>query len=237
MAEVLVLRIEGVWQSWGERSKWEYRDTASMPTKSGIIGILSCAAGYPRGDKRIYELDQALYLTIRADRAGTETVDYQTVYSRHMKTARGTLKKMAGSKKGEYTLVLHKSYLEDACFTVIIGQKDGGSEVLQSLEQVMRHPVWPPYLGRKSCVPSIPLIPTLISVRDTEKAAYEIPLAERSDEWIWMEQDVPYSQKTLIRSDVDGQNRRFWNRNVSRQRVPKGVIEAYVSQQNRTAEA
>lgn len=38
MAKMLMLRLEGVLQSWGEHSRFDSRDSASMPTKSGVVG-------------------------------------------------------------------------------------------------------------------------------------------------------------------------------------------------------
>jgi CRISPR system Cascade subunit CasD len=45
MANTLFLRLEGPLQSWGERARWDVRDTAPEPTKSGVIGLLACALG------------------------------------------------------------------------------------------------------------------------------------------------------------------------------------------------
>src|SRR5205814_6367260 len=52
------LRLEGPLQSWGSRARWDVRDTEPEPTKSGVIGLLGCALGYPLGDTRLEtELD------------------------------------------------------------------------------------------------------------------------------------------------------------------------------------
>ena len=50
MAELMMLRLEGLLQSWGESSAWDNRGTASIPTKSGIVGLLACAMGLHRTD-------------------------------------------------------------------------------------------------------------------------------------------------------------------------------------------
>ena len=76
---LLILRLEGPLQSWGENSKWDHRDSADLPTKSGIIGLLGCALGLPRKDPALVELCSAVRLAVRADRPGIRTTDYQTV--------------------------------------------------------------------------------------------------------------------------------------------------------------
>ena len=75
----LVLRLEGPLQSWGERSHWDYRDTALMPTKSGIVGLIASAFGWGRGDSRIPELAASFDMAIRADRPGELMVDFHTI--------------------------------------------------------------------------------------------------------------------------------------------------------------
>ena len=88
MAYVLILRLEGILQSWGERARWDVRDTASVPTKSGVIGILSCAMGIPRYDERIIQLDRFLRMGVRVDSPGVWMEDFHTV-SGKIKNAEG----------------------------------------------------------------------------------------------------------------------------------------------------
>ena len=148
---ILVLRLEGVLQSWGEHSKWDYRDSALLPTKSGIIGLIGCAMGIERGERQLVELSECLRLAVRVDRPGREVVDFHTVQSKNLLNAQGKHR----GKQGEYsTLVTYRTYLQDACFTVAI---TGEKYLLEKIEQAFWHPKWPVYLGRKSCVPSCPV--------------------------------------------------------------------------------
>ena len=55
---LLILRLEGALQSWGENAKWDFRDSSSMPTKSGIVGLLGCAMGLERNSEVLAELAQ-----------------------------------------------------------------------------------------------------------------------------------------------------------------------------------
>ena len=91
---ILVLRLEGVLQSWGERSKWDYRDSAILPTKSGIVGLLGCALGLERNDSRLAKLNHSLHMAVRADRQGTEMVDFHTVRSMELLNAPQKLQEM-----------------------------------------------------------------------------------------------------------------------------------------------
>ena len=103
---ILVLRLEGLLQSWGEHSKWIYRDSAPMPTKSGVIGMIGCAMGLERDDDRLKSLSDNLYMAVRADRPGRETVDFHTVRSKEFLNAQG--KNLA--RNGKYHTIMLNGY-------------------------------------------------------------------------------------------------------------------------------
>lgn len=171
---VLVLRLEGVLQSWGEHSKWDWRDSALMPTKSGVIGLLGCALGLERGDSRLPRLSESLAIGVRADRPGQLLTDFQTVQSEKMLNAMGK------PRTGGNTLTTHRTYLQDACFTVAI---TGKQATLEKLAQALKAPKWPIYLGRKSCVPTRPVLDCLTDrYRSVEDALCRIPVARRPNE-------------------------------------------------------
>src|SRR5260370_29670583 len=86
---ILLLRVEGPLQSWGTRSRWDVRDSASEPTKSGIIGLLGCALGYPMYDPRLEALDSLLRFGVRVEHPGPVLADYQTITG-FLPTAQGT---------------------------------------------------------------------------------------------------------------------------------------------------
>lgn len=151
--KLLILRLEGALQSWGERSHWDHRDTANFPTKSGVVGLLGCALGLERGDARLAGLANALALAVRADRYGSILVDYYTIQSMD-----GNIKAAGGDDRGSDTINGRKEYLEDACFTAFLS---GPEDVLRACAGALRHPVWTPCLGRRSCPPARPLLPHL----------------------------------------------------------------------------
>lgn len=148
-ASILLLRLEGALQSWGEYAKWDIRDTAVLPTKSGIIGLLACALGWERGDTRITDLYDRIQIAVRADRAGERMTDYHTVTGSPLRTAEGK------PRSGGNTLISHRQYLQDASFLVAVQAEE---QTIQQLAQALRSPKWCMYLGRKSCVPSRPIL-------------------------------------------------------------------------------
>jgi len=157
MANTLFLRLEGPLQSWGERARWSVRDTAPEPTKSGIVGLLACALGWNQDDD-LRLLSSKIRMGVRCDKPGTRLVDYHTVGGGYgdepmLLTAEGKPKYIPGSKT-PHTEPTHRAYLSDASFFIVI-QCD--EETVSQLEYAIQNPVWPFYLGRKSCPPSQPV--------------------------------------------------------------------------------
>ncbi len=169
---LLVLRLEGPLQAWGEMSKWDFRDSADLPTKSGIVGLLGCALGLERGSEELCRLSDALRLAIRADRPGIRTVDFQTVTGNPLRNTEGK------PKSGGNTIISRRAYLQDACFTVFL-ETDAAWQ--RRLAEALQAPKWPFYLGRRNCVPSRPVLEVVTTeYASLEDAACRYPAAERA---------------------------------------------------------
>jgi len=139
----LLLRLEGPMQSWGYRSRFDYRDTALEPTRSGVIGLVCAAMGIARGED-ISRFD-ALRMGVRVDKEGRPERDYHT--------ALDVIK--ADGSKGD-TVVSYRDYLADASFTVGLESQD--LDLLKSIEAKLLNPEWFLFLGRKAfCLSAHPL--------------------------------------------------------------------------------
>ena len=167
----LVLLLTGPMQSWGERAKFTHRDTLTHPTRSGIVGMLACALGEPRGADLSWA--QPLTIDVRVDRAGTVAVDYHTAGGRprpgsEMRTA-------AGAKRKDAVLT-YRQYLHDAAYLVTVTVPDNAPAGLADrLTAALRAPRWPLFLGRKSCPPAHP--PLLgVTTADPAVVFEEVPL-------------------------------------------------------------
>jgi CRISPR system Cascade subunit CasD len=131
----LLLRLAAPLQAWGESSKFETRRTESMPTKSGVVGLLSAALGRGR-DVPPDDLN-ALHFGVRVDQEGSILVDFH----------------VAKSEKDSYLTYRH--YLQDAIF--LVGLESSREEFLQELDDALRAPAFPLFLGRRSCPPTLPI--------------------------------------------------------------------------------
>ena len=219
MNKLLILRLEGPLQSWGKDSKWDFRDTDDLPTKSGIVGLLGCAMGEERGSNALVELAQSMNFAVRADRAGVRCVDFQTVTGAPLMSAFGKPRSLGN------TIITPHAYLQDACFTVFIETTDYWRE---RIVDALKYPKWSVYLGRKNCVPSRPVLacedadyPTIV------EALEQYPAASRATYPMMYECELHNNTTTSLRrpDELIGPNRQFGLRSVWR-----GVIKepAYV---------
>lgn len=139
----LLLRLEGPMQSWGYRSRFDYRDTALEPTRSGVIGLVCAAMGIARGEP-IHRFD-GLRFGVRVDKEGRVERDYHIA-----------LKVIKADGSGKDTVVSYRDYLADARFTV--GLESSDKRLLDEIAASLRSPVWPLFLGRKSFPLALPLL-------------------------------------------------------------------------------
>jgi CRISPR system Cascade subunit CasD len=164
----LALRLDGPMQSWGFDSQFNRRNTGLMPTKSAIAGICCAALGYPRGseeEKKFLLAFVSVRMTAiaipRKDSKKTLAVrrlqDYHTVQN---------TKKADGSIKD--THITYRQYLTDAAFGVVLV---GEGAFLERIAVALEHPKWGIWLGRKSCIPSAPV---LAGLRDNREDALRL---------------------------------------------------------------
>lgn len=147
------LRLEGPLQSWGTRARFQERDTSPEPTKSGVVGLIACTLGWGADrDDDIRSLGDAVRLGVRIDRPGRYIRDYHTVVG-GVRSAEGKVKINASTKEPE-TVVSNRMYLADASFLCAVR---GETDVVTSISEAIQAPVWPPFLGRRSCPPSLPI--------------------------------------------------------------------------------
>ena len=134
---VLLLRLAGPLQAWGVKSRFTVRATELAPTRSGVVGMLASAVGRRRTDP-IEDL-LALRFGVRKDQPGSVIRDFHT----------------ARTLDGRESMPLsNRYYLADAVFLAGI---EGDRALLEGIDEALRHPAFPLYLGRRSCPPTHPV--------------------------------------------------------------------------------
>lgn len=160
----LLLRLAGPLQSWGDGSKFEIRLTENEPTKSGVIGMIAAALGRRR-DEPIDDL-ASMKFGVRVDRPGVLLRDFHT--AKLVKTA----------KKTE-SYVTYRYYLSDAVF--LAGLESDDRDLLAKIEYALKNPVFPLFLGRRSCPPTLPIVWGMRECSILDALKDEAPLVEGAD--------------------------------------------------------
>ncbi len=158
----ILLRLAGPLSAWGEQAAFGQRTTAAFPTRSALIGLFAAALGRPREQALDPHTDlpgaptwDDLVLTVRIDRPGTPHIDLHTAgggrpHGQGLATSAGGHRPERRS-----THISHRGYLAGAAFTLAV---QGPDPLLLRITAALERPCWPPYLGRRACLPDEPLV-------------------------------------------------------------------------------
>lgn len=246
----LFLRLEGPLQAWGLRARWGERDTATEPTKSGIVGLLGCALGLHRADRELQTISAALRMGVRVDLPGRLLRDYHTtgggrfgsimhhggtrfhdqtyaggVLSPEVVKGRIKVKVNATTKEPE-TDTSDRYYLSDASFLAAL---QGPQALIERLAAAVQAPIWPYFLGRKACVPAAPVFAATGMYDDLQSALSSQSVSARVD-LDWERRGVPDQLRLLLETRPNAGNRQNDNIGTPAQRIflPRYVREAWI---------
>lgn len=149
----VLLRLEGPLQSWGLSSRFDERDTALEPTKSGVVGLCAAALGLTRDDTAGLAPIASLRMAVRVDRPGTLAREFHTAGGGTFAGRDYGVRRASGSKGA--TVISRRSYLADASFLAALGGDD--HELIGRIDAALRAPHWPLFLGRRAFVPTVPI--------------------------------------------------------------------------------
>lgn len=137
----LLIPLIGPLQSWSIDARFGDRLTAQEPSKSGVLGLICAALGRDRAEQ-IDDLS-VLRFGVRVDRPGVLLRDYHTA-----------LDVASAGTRDVGTVLSNRWYLADAAF---LAGLEGDTALLSTIHEALADPVWPVFLGRKACLPAMPL--------------------------------------------------------------------------------
>ncbi|MFJ2620776.1 type I-E CRISPR-associated protein Cas5/CasD [Glutamicibacter sp. NPDC087344] len=137
MTVSVLLALAGPLQAWGYDSRFTIRSTNTEPTKSGVLGLVASALGRSR-EESVEDL-AALTFAVRTEQSGVLLEDFQVSLSRD---------------KSESMPLSRRYYLADARFTAALS---GNDELVVKIADALANPVYPLFLGRRSCPPARPV--------------------------------------------------------------------------------
>lgn len=187
----LVLRLAAPLQAWGTSSRHNYRTTGIHPSKAGIIGLLAAAQGLDRGAD--LSLLNDLTLAVRVDQPGRIMMDFHTVSSLDgspLPAAKVNAKGLQSrTSPNKFTYVTRRQYIEDAVFVAMV---EGDSRFVTTLADAVCNPRYPLSLGRRSCVPSEPLV-----VHSPSSAVWHAAAEELIGEIPWQKGRASENDKSI----------------------------------------
>jgi CRISPR system Cascade subunit CasD len=179
----LILRLEAPLMSFGGVLVDQRNPTDRFPGRALLAGLIANALGWNHAQfDDLNDLQERLRYAARWDVVPEAVRDYHTVElgQAHLKdpgwTTRGRPEHRKGSgDKRHGTHQRYRHYWADGVLTVALGLK-AGEPGLDGVEQALCRPARPLFLGRKTCLPSGPIlrsrreVPNLLAALQTEPA-------------------------------------------------------------------
>ena len=188
--EVLLLRFDAPLLSFGAPIVDNRGVIQPYPALSMLTGLLGNALGYDHSDTQpLQRLQERLRYASRQDRQGTRVRDYQTVdlgqdFMRddHAWTTHGHLEKRKGGSASTGTHIRLRDYWADGLHTVALTLDPAEEQPrLKDLETALDRPERPLFIGRKTCLPSAPLLLGFMQADSLVDALSRAPLPDGAD--------------------------------------------------------
>lgn len=203
MPKFLILKLQGPMQAWGTHTFEDFRPSNLFPTRSGLLGLLGACLGLGRQDgEGLERLAASVEFAVRVDEGGTKLPDFHTVLA---------ARKVDG-KANPNPVVSRREYLHGAAFTIAVGAVENAEITLDAIGDAVRHPLYTPVLGRRSCALARPLFAGWQVASDLKAALDQDP----GQGPIYAESEVWGSERPIELRDVPmrGAHRRFARRRV-----------------------
>jgi CRISPR system Cascade subunit CasD len=235
--EVLLLRLDAPLMSFGGVVVDERGVTEPFPTRSLLTGLLANALGYDHRDAEpLGRLQERLRSAVRRDLPGSLLVDFQTVDLRQpflseAWTTRGAAVSRRGGSAATGTHIRRRHYWADAVFTVALAFEPADEAPdLARCAAALAEPERPLFLGRKTCLPALPLLLGTVRAESLHAALRRAPLSARAtpgpwEAWWPEEEPAPPPGRGRL---VPVSDERDWANQVhtGRRFVWEGTIEA-----------
>lgn len=162
--KALILRLDAPLMSFGTVLIDQHGFIDRFPGTSMLCGLIANALGWEHHDfQRLQALQERIEYAGRWDVPPRRMIDYHTVNMSQRKmtgpswTTRG-MPEQHGSNKASLTHQRFRHYWEDGLITVALSLKSEASPDLEDIKRAFERPARPLFLGRKSCLPSRPLL-------------------------------------------------------------------------------
>ena len=204
MQTFLILKLEGVLQAWGGHTFEDSRHSELFPTRSGLIGLFAACLGIDRTDViQQRALGESIFVTVRIDQEPIKMTDYHTV-----KDARKNYSGLASNE----TIQTWRDYLQDAKYTVAVTAIPQPKIELQQIRAALIKPIFTPYLGRRSCPLTRPILSDQV---EAENVLAALKQNEPQGGRIYSDEAIKGARQLLIRDvPIPTRKRQFATRTL-----------------------
>ena len=237
----LVLRLEAPLMAFGGETIDNLGVIRPFPAASMIAGLFANALGWRRVDQvRHQELQDRVVFAARMDRepaGGGRLTDFQTARLGAKDqgwTRRGEPEGRAGGANTYLAPHLrYRDYHADMCVVVALRlSPENPLPTLDDLGEALQEPRRPLFIGRKPCLPSVPLFGGYIEGNTTLQAILNVPLtnpreAEESVRLLWPAHDgAPDESVRITRPGYMLTDQRDWTSGLhgGGRRVSEGTV-------------
>jgi CRISPR system Cascade subunit CasD len=187
MPDIVILRFDAPMVSFGGVLVDAHGITREFPSCSMLTGLLGNALGMDHRDADDLDaLQRRLIYAVRCDVAGEILRDYQTVdlsqsFLKQGWTTRGTLQGRAGAEATRTgTHIRYRDYIANSIYTVALTLiPDGAGPDMNRIEEALRAPARPLFIGRKPCLPAAPLLAARTQGEVMREGLIDLPLTLR----------------------------------------------------------
>lgn len=170
----LVFRLYGAMASWGQPAVGMDRYTEQSPSRSGILGLIGAALGIKRENEvALQQLQQTICMGMKTLSSGVLLRDYHTIQvpqSNKKIELRTRKQEIEREKEALQTILSKRDYRCDALWVVALFLQQKADYSLEQIQQALKTPVYPLYLGRKSCPLALPLMPKIVQAECLKEA-------------------------------------------------------------------
>jgi CRISPR system Cascade subunit CasD len=164
--DAIILRLDAPLMSFGGVIVDQHNVTDRFPGVSLFVGLIGNALGWTHCDgDSLNALQSRLRVASRWDAMPDLLIDYQTVDLGEEKmcnagwTTRGEPEHREGGPNARFgTHPRLRHYWANGLMTVALGVSGEADPTMDAIERTLRRPARPLFLGRKTCIPSAPLV-------------------------------------------------------------------------------
>lgn len=161
----LVFTLAGPMAAWGDVAVGESRPVYDRPSKSAVLGLMGAALGLARDDEDAHRaLREGYGFAVAPTKTGQLLLDYHTAQVPIGKSGRGLPTRREELAQGNLNTTLStRSYRTDTCAIAVLWSREGARWSISALRDALLRPIYPLFLGRRACPPSLPLHPAVLA--------------------------------------------------------------------------